>query len=209
MGSVGPLGVLTPSGLARDRASRAGSLRSGAPPTLSLPFKGPSQHPRTVPPSPEGPSRRTMLPLLGFGAPRHVPGRRIRSYARLPAPRRATSGVWLPPSRRPPPTLRASLRRLERPRASPFKAFSSHRSGPLSGASTLRAFPRIRGPLAGTAGAVDFRASIPVRARSGRRIPKDPPRRCLPGLDPSRAFSPCVRPRALIARVYPIMRWAV
>jgi hypothetical protein len=88
-----------------------------------------------------------MLPLLGFAAPRHMPGRRIRSCARLPASHRATSEVWSPPSRRPPPTLRTPLRRLERPRASPFKAFSSHRSDPLSGASALWAFHATRGPL--------------------------------------------------------------
>ena len=88
-----------------------------------------------------------MLPLLGFAAPRHMPGRRIRSCTRLPASHRATSEVWSPPSRRPPPILRTSLRRLERPRASPFKAFSSHRSDPLSGASALWAFHATRGPL--------------------------------------------------------------
>jgi len=194
----------------RASSSPPGLLRSAALLALSLPFKGLSQHPRTVPPAPEGADCRTMLPLLGFAAPRHMPGRRIRSCAGLPAPHRATSEVWLPPSRRPPPTLRTLLRRLERPRACPFKAFSSHRSGPLSGASTLRAFPaRFRGPLRDLGHAVDFRASIPVRARSVRRVPKDPARRCLPGLDPSRAFAPSVRPCALIARVYPITRWAV
>lgn len=61
----------------------------------------------------------------------------------------------------------------------------------------------------GAGDAVDFRASISMRARSVRRIPRDPTRRCLLGVHPSRAFSPSARPCALIAHVYPITRWAV
>lgn len=63
MGSVHPRGVSTPTGSSRDRACRAGSLRTAALLALSLPFRGPSQHPRTVPSGPEGPNRgRCFLP---------------------------------------------------------------------------------------------------------------------------------------------------
>jgi len=61
----------------------------------------------TPPHRPAGPKadRRTMLPPLGFRAVRHVPGRWTRVPRGLPAPLRAASGVWVPPSRRPPPSL--------------------------------------------------------------------------------------------------------
>jgi hypothetical protein len=72
-----PHGVSTPSGHSRGRASRAGLRRTGAPLALSLSFRGPSRHPRTVPRT-RRPARRTMLPPLGFPALRHMTGRRTR-----------------------------------------------------------------------------------------------------------------------------------
>jgi hypothetical protein len=101
----------------------------GAPPALSRPFRGPSQQARTVPPSLAAP--RTMLPLLSFSALRRTLGSADPYERRVPAPPRATSGVWLPPSRRPPPTLPAH-EAPERPWASPFKA-SLATAAPLSG----------------------------------------------------------------------------
>jgi hypothetical protein len=95
------------------------------------------QRPIATPPhrrgDPEGPARPTMLPSLGFRAPRHMPERGTRHPQGLPAPRRAACEVWVPPSRRPPPSLRAPLRAPERPRASRFEAFSSRRSDPSRG----------------------------------------------------------------------------
>jgi len=124
--------------------------------------------------------------------------------AGLPAPRRAASGVWYPhrgvhhrPSRR--------LAAPERPWASPFKAFSSRRSGPLSESPALVAFPAsIRLAPQGS-----VRTRLPSGPRSRRelvlpfRIPKDPARRCLPGLLPSRAFAPPGSLLALDAREIP------
>jgi hypothetical protein len=66
-----PHGVSTPSGHSRGRASRADLRRTGAPLALSLSFRGPSQHPRTVPRT-RRPACRTMLPLLGSRASRHI-----------------------------------------------------------------------------------------------------------------------------------------
>jgi len=74
----GPHGVSTPSGLSRGRACRAGFRRTAAPLALSLLHRGPSQHPRTVPRTRRF-ARRTMLPLMGSRALRHMSGRRTRS----------------------------------------------------------------------------------------------------------------------------------
>jgi hypothetical protein len=60
----GPHGVSTPAGLSRAGTCRAGLLRTAAPPALSLSYRGPSRHPRTVPPA-RRPTRRTMHPPLG------------------------------------------------------------------------------------------------------------------------------------------------
>lgn len=131
-----------------------------------------------------------MLPPLGFRAVRHMPGRRTRC-ARGVQPRavpRARFGHLLRdvhhrPSR--------GLSAAERPSASPFKAFSSHRSGPLSETSCPPGVARVASPRphGERANAVDFRALLPMRARSVRPVPKDATRRCLPGIHPSRAFS--------------------
>ncbi len=175
------------------RASRRSAPRAAcAVRRPSSCFRFPSEVHRSTPaPSRRPrPTRQTMLPLLGFRAVRHVPGRRIRC-ARGVQPRtvpRARFGHLLRdvhhrPSRR----LAAS----ERPSASPFKAFSSRRSGPLSGASCPPGVARVASPRphGERANAVDFRALIPTRARSVRPVPRDTTRRCLPGIPPSRAFS--------------------
>lgn len=175
------------------RASRRSAPRAAcAVRRPSSCFRFPSEVHRSTPaPSRRPrPTRKTMLPLLGFRAVRHVPGRWIRC-ARGVQPRtvpRARFGHLLRdvhhrPSRR----LAAS----ERPSASPSKAFSSRRSGPLSGASCPPGVARVASPRphGERANAVDFRALIPTRARSVRPVPRDTTRRCLPGIPPSRAFS--------------------
>jgi hypothetical protein len=123
-----------PPGLGRDGAPEPVS-RTGAPPSLSLLSRGPSPHSRTVPPG--EPAGRTMLPLLGFRALRHMTGRwtRVSSTdggSRSPAPR-AASGVSSPPSRRPPPPLptrraRRSVHGLPSSRPSPRTDGCSSRS---------------------------------------------------------------------------------
>jgi len=82
---------------------RRGLLRATPSVRLPIPFRGPSQHPRTVPGSRRNP-RRTMLPPLGFFAPRHLPERRCVSAGR-PAPQRVAGGLG-PPLRHSPPSLR-------------------------------------------------------------------------------------------------------
>jgi len=128
----GPLGVSTPSGLARGRTSRAGLRRTGAPLVLSLPYRGPSQHPRTVPRA-RRPTRRTMLPPVDFAASRHMRGggpvacgasgsapchvrgliTPLAASTSVPwSPLRGPSVLRLRPSRRSPRTDRAPFRRL-------------------------------------------------------------------------------------------------
>jgi len=119
----------------RGRRSRTGLRRTGAPPSLSLPYRGPSQHPRTVPPG--EPAGRTMLPLLGFRALRHMTGRRTRVWTRVPPPARVPRPGFLDPPRgfhrRPSRRPKAP----KRPWASPFKAFSSRPVGAPLGAHAL------------------------------------------------------------------------
>lgn len=113
-------------------------------------------------------------------------------FAGLPAPRRAASGVWVPPSRRPPPFL-AALAVPQRPSASRFKAFSPHRSGPLSEPPALVALlASIRlAPL----GSVRTRSTSGRRSRRGYVLRPHP---CGRGPSwpswgsPFRAFSPSV-----------------
>jgi len=110
--------------------------------------------------------------------------------AERPAPRRATSGVSTPfaASTTVPPAPFGA----ERPWASPFKAFSSKRSAPLARrpafvalAASIRLAPM---------GSVRTRSPSRLRSRFELvlpfRIPKDPARRCLPGLFPFRAHIP-------------------
>jgi len=102
-------------------------------------FRFPAEACRSTPaPSrdPEGFARRTMLPSLGFCAPRRLPERRIRCLRgvqprSVPRPRfgHLPRGVHHRPS--------GGLAAPERPRASPFEAFSSVRSDSLSGVPAL------------------------------------------------------------------------
>jgi len=99
-----PLGVSTPSGLSRGRTSRTGLRRTGALLVLSLPSKGRSQHPRTVP--------QTRRPATSDDASSHGLSRLTTHdgttdphFTGLPAPLRAASRVWIPPSRLPPSLL--------------------------------------------------------------------------------------------------------
>jgi hypothetical protein len=118
------------------------------------------------------------------------PERRTRVDAGLPAPLRATSRVWVPPSRLPPSSLPtpcgagASL-------GFTLQGLLLATIGTPSGAPCPLGVPRVDSPRphGERADAAAYRASIPSRARSADRIPKDPARRCLPGLRPSRAFS--------------------
>jgi hypothetical protein len=114
-------GVSTPSRFRRDGAPEPVS-RTGAPPSLPLPFRGPSPHPRTVPSG--EPTRRTMLPLLGSLSLRHVPGRRTREMAGSPAPDRVprarfrtsfAASTTVPPDAR----RRRSVHGIPPPRRSP------------------------------------------------------------------------------------------
>jgi hypothetical protein len=130
-----------------------------------------------------------MLPLLGFPAFRHVPERWTRRFAGRPAPQRAASGVWVPPSRRPPPSLPV-----------PFGP------GASLGFTLQGLLLEPMGIPLGTPALVSFLASVRraplgsgrTRTASGPRSrlelvlhpdpQRDPARRCLPGLFPSRAF---------------------
>ena len=137
MGSVGPLGVSTPSGL-----SQAGPYARIAPHAAPIAFAS-LQRSIAAPPhrpgslaTPRG--GRCFLPWAFL--PHDTSGTGDPLPAGRPAPRRATCEVWVPPSRRPPPTLRGALRPPERPRASTSEAFSSRRSSPLSGTPALLPF---------------------------------------------------------------------
>jgi len=135
---------------------------SGAPPALSRPFRGPSQQPRTVPQALRPPSDASSPGL--FVPYDTLSNRRIRSLERcLPAPPRATSEVWLPPSRRPPPVLPAH-EAPERPWASPFKASPVLGGVPL-GTPALLTFLHRAPPCGRRGSASAFRALISARAR--------------------------------------------
>jgi hypothetical protein len=171
----------------RERRSRTGLRRTGAPPSLSLSFRGPSPHPRTVPPG--EPAGRTMLPLLGFRALRHVTERRTRVETGVPPPARVPRPGFLDPhrgfhrhpSRRP----KAS----KRPWAFPFEAFSSVRSVLLSEPlPSCRSPRRIVAPPWGADGRDRLQGFVPGASSCGAH-PCGHARRCLPGVPPSRAFS--------------------
>jgi len=110
----------------------------GGPPCAFVSLRGPSQHPRTVPQIRRS-TGRTMLPPLDFVASRHMRGGgpvRARGFRPRTVPR---PGFGYPPRgvhHRP----LAHLAVPQRPQASPFKAFSSHRSRPLSEALALVTF---------------------------------------------------------------------
>ena len=136
-----------------------------------------------------------MLPSLGFWSPttQSRPADPLK-WRQIPLPPRAAFGVWVPPSRRPPPVLPTHMA-SERPWALPSKAFSS-----TAGGSPLRdlALLTLPGLIVATPGGSEedraaFRALISRRVRAVTRLPKESGRRCLPGILPSRAFSPSAR----------------
>jgi hypothetical protein len=156
----------------------------------------------TPPHRPAGPKadRRTMLPPLGFLAVRHVPERWTRVSRSLPAPRRVASGVWIPPSRRPPSSLPtpcgagASI-------GFPLQGVLLASIGPPFGGPCPRGVARVDSPRppGGRADAVDSRASIPARILADHRIPKDPMRGCLLGVHPPEHSPPPAWAPALFA----------
>jgi len=139
---------------------RGGLLRATPSVRLSSPFRGLSQHPRTVP-DPRRDPRQTMLPPMGFLAPRHMPERRSVS-AGLPTLRRAARGLGtsiatsttVPPRAFRPPSVHG----LHPSRRSPRVGRTPSRE-PLPSCRCPRRFaspPRVR------ADTVGFRASIPA-----------------------------------------------
>jgi hypothetical protein len=100
---VRPLGV-------RSTSRSTGRSRPKALLALSRPFRDMSPQPRTTASwlRPEGlrSSVSAMLPLLGFPALRHLPVGDSALGQRVPPPPRATSEVWLPPSRPSSPSSR-------------------------------------------------------------------------------------------------------
>jgi hypothetical protein len=182
-----PRGVSTPSGhLAGRRSARLSPVEALL--VLSLPYRGPSQHPRTVPPGPKtGTSDDASSP--GLSRPTTHPGRRTR-IDRASGSTACHVRGFRPPSRRPPPSLPAP----EGVGAS--MGFTLQGFDPrVERASSRTPLPSCRSPrrFAASPGdatdAVDFRALLPARSRASSSPLRDPPRRCLPGIPPSRAFS--------------------
>ena len=111
--------------------------------------------------------------------------------AGLPAPLRAASEVWLPPSRRPPPPL-PTPEGVGASMGFPLQGLAPRVDRRPSRAPCPRVVGRVDSPRphGERADAVDFRASLPTRSRASPDPLRDPSRRCLPGVVPSRAFSP-------------------
>jgi len=169
-----PHGVSTPSGLSRGRTSRTGLRRTGAPLALSLPCKGPSQHPRTVP--------RTRRPAIsddassrGLSCLTTHDGPADPHTAELPAPLRAASRVWLPPSR---PHHRSSRTPCGAGASLGFtlQGFLPVAIGMPFGAPCPPGVRRVDSPRphGERADVVACRASIPRRARSALPSPEGP-----------------------------------
>jgi hypothetical protein len=174
---------------------------------LPIPFRGLSQHPRTVPGS-----RRIHAAndasFPGLSRPTTHPGTagRLRG-ASSPAARRVRFGylprglTTIPAETFRPPSVHGLHPSRPSPRAgrTPFREFLPSCRFPRRFASPLRSV-RTRS------------ASGPRsrrRARSDRRTLAGPTRRCLPGFRPSRAFSPSVLASASFVRAHsPITRWA-
>jgi len=186
----------------------SGLLRASPSVRLALPFRGPSHHPRTVP-RPRGASRRTMLPSLGFLAPRHMPERRTRCpQGVLPCgvPRPRFGYLHRGVHHRPCESLAAP----ERPRASPLEAFSSVRLDPLS--EILALLPlcaSIRLAPIGACGRDRLQGLAPDSSSFCPSSPCGPDAPRPPGLVPFRAFSPSVLASASWIRARsPTTRWA-
>jgi hypothetical protein len=121
-------------------------------------------------------------------------GRRTRSCARLPASHRAASGVWLPPSRRPPPSLGAPC---GAPASSGFtlQGVLLAPIAPPFGGPSPRDVPRVDSPRppGERADAGAFRALIPV---SSSFLPRNPcgSRSSMPSWASSLPSTPSFRP---------------
>ena len=112
---------------------------------------------------------------------------------RVPPPPRATSEVWLPPSR-PLVTVLPTPKRRSVHGLSPSRPSPHPQEVPLSGSLPSRRFPRcVATPERVTAARVASRASCLRRVRAVASQPKLPGRRSLPGLLPFRAFTSHVR----------------
>ena len=154
------------------------------------------QRPIATPPHrPAGP--KTGLPdeasSPGLPCPTTRAGTVDPRTAGLPAPLRAASGVWVPPSRRPPP----SLPMPEGTGASmgfALRGLAPRVDRRPSRAPCPRAVGRVDSPRphGERADAVGFRASIPTRSRASHDPFPGRARRCLLELRPSRAFAPSV-----------------
>jgi hypothetical protein len=174
----------------------AGLLRQGAP----LRFRFPAKAHRSTPApsrSPEGPTRRTMLPSLGLRAPRHIPERWTRCRCGASGPARAACEVWLPPARRPPPSLRAPCgSRASSSFALPGLLLAS--IGLPLGRPCPHDVAHVDSPRSpGEQGGRRRLQGLDPDIELVRGAPCGTPRRSLPGLHPSRALSPPVLARAL------------
>ncbi len=203
MGSVGPLGVRTPSGLPR-AGTTGGSLRSPALLALSSHVRGPSRHPRTVAGTPRGPRvRRCFLPWA------FLPHDTYRNGRPVPA--------------RPPGPAACRVRGL----GTSFAASTPVPAGTLTGPRASTGFtlrgvllapvgPPLGGPCPPAVRRVDSPRSLRCvrtrpasgprsrrRARSVLRALAGAERRCLLALPPSRALSPIVLSGALFAPAPP------
>jgi len=181
-----------------ERRSRPGVTRTGAPPSLSLSFRGPSPHPRTVPPG--EPAGRTMPPLLGFRALRHMTGRRTRVLGEQgfhPPPACRVRGFFTPcaASTADPPGARRrrSVHGLLPSRPSP------RTDGYPSRGPCPRVVARVESPRSpwGADGRGRLQGLVPGASSCGSAL--SGARRCLPGVSPSRAFPPSVPASALVA----------
>jgi hypothetical protein len=105
-------------------------------------------------------------------------------WRRIPPPPRATSEVWLPPSRRSPPNLPAH-EAPEHPWASPFKAFSSVASRTPLGVPSLLTLPRPPRPPCGGRG-----GRPPTGPCSRDELVPSPGRRSAPAVDAFLGFTP-------------------
>jgi hypothetical protein len=204
MGSVGPLGVSTPSGLPRDgRAERIaprGALRApsdslqrsiAAPPHRPGPPKETSADDASSPGLSCPTTRaRTSVRLLGASSPEASRAR--FGYLLRDHDRRTCGWSFDPPS----------VLGLHPSRPSPRAGRTPSRE-PLPSCRCPRL---VASPLKERADAVGFRASIPAASSFCRRALASTTRRCLPGLHPSRAFSPTVLASAYLFAPAPSSR---
>lgn len=169
----------------------SGLLRASPSMRLALPFRGPSHHPRTVPGA-----RRLHASddasFPGLSCPTTHAGTADPLPAGLPpcgVPRPRFGYLHRGVHHRPSESLAAP----ERPRASPFEAFSSIRSDPLSeilALLPLRASIRLA-PI-GACGRDRLQGLVPGSSSFCPSSPCGPDAPRPPGILPFRAFSPSV-----------------